>query len=200
MKKLLPLILLLISVSAWADLNSSLIDAIQEKKYDKVIELMENGANALFPYENGKTALHLAAEQGDVKMLRLLMMKKPFVTTDRFLLAWPVAALVAVIFLVLAFLIGILYSHKLAGPIYRVEKSIMALIHGQSDFKIKLRKKDEFKNLADTFNRLIDYFKLNKETITAVKTLLSEYEDHGKKEYLEKAQDILGKALQEMEN
>jgi methyl-accepting chemotaxis protein len=56
---------------------------------------------------------------------------------------------------------SLLYSHKIAGPIYRFEQSFDLLLSGENDFMIVLRKRDEFKYLADKMNALIDYMRRN---------------------------------------
>jgi len=57
--------------------------------------------------------------------------------------------------------ISLFYSHRIAGPIYRFQKSLDMLISGETNFMIVLRKKDEFKYLADKMNALIDYLRRN---------------------------------------
>jgi len=57
--------------------------------------------------------------------------------------------------------IALLYSHRIAGPIYRFQKSLDMLINGKTNFMIVLRKKDEFKYLADKMNTMIDYLRRN---------------------------------------
>ncbi|MFN3480951.1 MAG: HAMP domain-containing protein [Thermodesulfovibrionales bacterium] len=47
-------------------------------------------------------------------------------------------------------------SHRIAGPLYRFEKSIEEIIKGNLSFRIKLRKKDEAKELAEAINRMIE--------------------------------------------
>jgi methyl-accepting chemotaxis protein len=56
---------------------------------------------------------------------------------------------------------SLLYSHKIAGPIYRFEQSFDLLLSGEHDFMIVLRKRDEFKYLADKMNALIYYMRRN---------------------------------------
>ncbi|UCB44841.1 MAG: methyl-accepting chemotaxis protein [Spirochaetota bacterium] len=60
---------------------------------------------------------------------------------------------------------SLLYSHKIAGPIYRFEQSFDLLLSGENDFMIVLRKRDEFKYLADKINALIDYMRRNIEEV-----------------------------------
>jgi methyl-accepting chemotaxis protein len=60
---------------------------------------------------------------------------------------------------------SLLYSHKIAGPIYRFEQSFDLLLSGDNNFMIVLRKRDEFKYLADKMNALIDYMRRNVEEV-----------------------------------
>jgi methyl-accepting chemotaxis protein len=50
---------------------------------------------------------------------------------------------------------GILLSHKVAGPLYRVEKVAEELSKGNLDVKVKFRKGDELHELADALNNMI---------------------------------------------
>ena len=60
--------------------------------------------------------------------------------------------------LLLIFAIAILsvfISHRTAGPIYKFEQIIKALAKGKDVQEIKLRKRDEFYELASAINKLI---------------------------------------------
>ncbi len=46
-------------------------------------------------------------------------------------------------------------SNRMAGPLYRIEKELDARIQGTKQGPIKLRRKDEFKILAEKINSLI---------------------------------------------
>lgn len=70
-----------------------------------------------------------------------------------------IAANLIVLCVVIPF--SLVYSHKVAGPIYRLEQSMELLLNGDMDFIITLRKNDEFKYLADKTNALIDYMRRN---------------------------------------
>jgi sensor histidine kinase YesM len=70
-----------------------------------------------------------------------------------------IAANLLVLCIVVPF--ALLYSHRIAGPIYRLEQSMEMLLNGEMDFVITLRKHDEFKYLADRMNALIDYMRRN---------------------------------------
>ncbi len=56
----------------------------------------------------------------------------------------------------LLIVIGIFLSHRIAGPIYRMERFLGALSKGDLVNRVTLRKKDELKSLADGLNMVID--------------------------------------------
>ena len=63
---------------------------------------------------------------------------------------WP--ALIGISILV--FLGTLLFSHRIAGPMYRFEKTVEALTEGNFSIRIKLRKRDEFQEFAGLLNNL----------------------------------------------
>jgi methyl-accepting chemotaxis protein len=85
-------------------------------------------------YENG--SLHLG--------------KIPTILLNRILEAhWAYIVIGGCILVVITTLI----THKVAGPLYRFEKSFDRMIDGDVSFHITLRNKDECKKLAEKFNR-----------------------------------------------
>ncbi len=50
---------------------------------------------------------------------------------------------------------SLLLSHRIAGPLYRLEKSVEEIAKGNLAFKITLRRKDELKELAALMNSMI---------------------------------------------
>lgn len=50
--------------------------------------------------------------------------------------------------------IGIILSHRIAGPIYRIGKYVDSLLQGEYTHGLTLRKKDEFKPLAQKMSEL----------------------------------------------
>ena len=63
---------------------------------------------------------------------------------------WPGFILVAL----LAALQSIFSSHRLVGPMYRFEKMVQELISGNYSLRIKIRKRDQFKEMEGHLNRL----------------------------------------------
>jgi methyl-accepting chemotaxis protein len=74
----------------------------------------------------------------------IVLLKEILKTHWFFLLTVGIAIVIASIFL----------THRFAGPIYRFEKSVEEMIKGNFNFIIRLRKKDEGKELANLMNEL----------------------------------------------
>jgi len=58
----------------------------------------------------------------------------------------------------LIFILGLLFSHKIAGPVYRIEKTLGDIAKGNLGLKIRLRDGDELVDLADMINNLVENF------------------------------------------
>lgn len=57
---------------------------------------------------------------------------------------------------VLGIFAGVMLSHRIAGPIYRVEKVSEELAKGNFDIKVRFRKGDDLQELAGKLNEMID--------------------------------------------
>ncbi|HHN65338.1 MAG TPA: methyl-accepting chemotaxis protein [Nitrospirae bacterium] len=55
-------------------------------------------------------------------------------------------------------LTAVFVTHRFAGPVYRFEKTLEDLIEGRLNFQIRLRKRDEAKELAERFNKMINLY------------------------------------------
>ncbi|ABJ80529.1 hypothetical protein IQB76_02635 [Leptospira borgpetersenii serovar Hardjo-bovis] len=61
------------------------------------------------------------------------------------------------LFLGMTVIFTVIYSHKMAGPIYNVKNQLRKLAAGEElARKIKIRKGDEFQELADLLNQVIE--------------------------------------------
>ncbi|MFA5275583.1 MAG: methyl-accepting chemotaxis protein [Candidatus Omnitrophota bacterium] len=92
------------------------------------------------------------------------------------------------------FIITLFISHRIAGPIYRLEKDIEEANNGNLAVNIQVRKKDELQNLAKSLNRMIKFFRgalaeLNEELEGIPESSLAEKD----KNKLENARGILKK-------
>ena len=105
---------------------------------------------------------------GGADINNLIIMITPEGTTDvSSLFTTVLIPILAANLLILCIIVpySLVYSHKVAGPVYRFEKSLDLILEGRLDFMIKLRKKDEFKNIAEKMNSLIDYMRRNIEEV-----------------------------------
>jgi methyl-accepting chemotaxis protein len=84
---------------------------------------------------------------------------------------WPGIGAVILLFGV----ISILISHKVAGPLYRLKKTLAEVTAGNLNVVVKLRKWDDLKDLADHLNILIDELRTFVTTLRNDYNLLSEY-------------------------
>lgn len=71
---------------------------------------------------------------------------------------WPGFAVVAL----LAGVHAVFSSHRLVGPMYRFEKMAQELIAGNYGLRIKIRKRDEFKEMEGLLNRLAETLEVAK--------------------------------------
>ena len=75
-------------------------------------------------------------------------------------------------------MIGIYTSHKIAGPIYRIEKFLGSVADGDLSIPLTLRKNDELVNLANGINSVIDSIKITvKREKSAIDNISKSMED-----------------------
>ncbi len=55
-----------------------------------------------------------------------------------------------------SFLLALFHSHRIAGPLYKLRMSMVAMQQGVLNQHIKFRNKDNFMELADGFNAMTD--------------------------------------------
>jgi len=78
------------------------------------------------------------------------------------------AGVVFVCLIVLAGALKIIFLHRIAGPMHRIEKVIQELSRGKKVAQIELRKKDSFKNVAEAINKLIGFHNERDEKVQAI--------------------------------
>lgn len=61
-----------------------------------------------------------------------------------------------VIYVLFVILVAAIFSHKLAGPIYRFEQTCKEVAKGDFSKRVHLRKGDQFTELQDDFNHMMD--------------------------------------------
>jgi nitrogen fixation/metabolism regulation signal transduction histidine kinase len=70
-------------------------------------------------------------------------------------MALAVGAVLIVQVVLIAWL-GLLASHKVAGPIYQIRKSMAKVASGDMTVRIRLRNGDKLTEVADTFNEMME--------------------------------------------
>ena len=79
------------------------------------------------------------------------------------------------------FLLALISSHKIAGPIYRIEKDMSEIARGNLALRIKLRRGDELQDIADAINAMTENLgkdmALNKKASTKILKGLDELKD-----------------------
>ncbi|MBN2406295.1 MAG: HAMP domain-containing protein [Elusimicrobia bacterium] len=75
------------------------------------------------------------------------------------ILRWDAYIIRIFLLLVATFLIGIFLSHKIIGPIRRIEEALENINKGNFSVRIKLREGDEFLKLSEEINSIAE--KLN---------------------------------------
>ncbi|MBF0407975.1 MAG: methyl-accepting chemotaxis protein [Candidatus Riflebacteria bacterium] len=81
---------------------------------------------------------------------------------------WPRLLLLILVNVIIIFIVSIMYSHQIAGPAYKLEKSINRIAGGDLTFEIHLRKNDNLKEVAVAINKMLAKFR---ETIASAKVL-----------------------------
>jgi hypothetical protein len=87
-------------------------------------------------------AVHRAADGGSRPEL-LLSILPPLLLNDLAIMA-------------LVIIVGIFTTHRIAGPIYRLESDIERTLSGERGVHVRLRKGDAFPDLAEKVNQLIE--------------------------------------------
>ncbi len=60
------------------------------------------------------------------------------------------------VFVVVLAVMTVLLSHRVAGPLINLEKSLARLAEGDLTHRIRLRRKDQLKDIRDAYNRTAD--------------------------------------------
>ncbi len=93
-----------------------------------------------------------------------VLQPKEIAGVKRWELVVPPILLNNLIIIIFISIFGLFYSHRIAGPIYRINNDIRRTLNGEKGVRIKLRNKDKLKDLADNVNQLLERFEqLNKD-------------------------------------
>ncbi|MEW6056664.1 MAG: HAMP domain-containing protein [Bdellovibrionota bacterium] len=67
------------------------------------------------------------------------------------------------LFLLITFMLSIFLSHRIAGPLYKLRRSMEEVTRGNLDQRISFRKNDHFFEMQDAFNDMIQYLTLKRD-------------------------------------
>ncbi len=79
-----------------------------------------------------------------------------------------ISAISSVVTAIALFSLGIFYTHKIAGPLYRIKMAAKSIIKGDLGTKIILRRKDVIQPFAESLNTMTENYS-NKIRILNVK-------------------------------
>ena len=60
--------------------------------------------------------------------------------------------------LIVTGIIGLFYSHRIVGPVYRINRDLQRVLDGEAGVSVNLRGKDQFHGLAVRVNSLLESF------------------------------------------
>lgn len=108
---------------------------------------------------------------------------------------WVNAGCAAIITTVSMYYI-ILHSHRIAGPAYRLRKLLLELAEGRRGFRVKLRKKDYLKQVADAMNVLIEKIEEREAKVNELGRQIGELSGNGRD--IEHVHELSGRVSREL--
>lgn len=66
------------------------------------------------------------------------------------------------LFLAITFMLSVFLSHRIAGPLFKLRKSMEEIARGNFDLRITFRKNDHFMELQDTFNEMVQHLSIRR--------------------------------------
>ena len=113
------------------------------------------GDNIFREYIDIKRQVYVTEEDEQGELIRIPKTETIFGVKRWEIIVPPILINNLLILIVIA-VIGIFYSHRLIGPIYRMNLDIQRALDGERGVRINLRRGDRFKDLATRVNELID--------------------------------------------
>jgi HAMP domain-containing protein len=104
---------------------------------------------------------------------------------------WPVLGVCLGTTLVAAFFFGLLISHRMAGAIFRIRGTLGEMATGDFRGEIRLRKRDDFKSLAESVNLLKKSWRGSLEAMRQICVALESADAAAKNEQVKKLREIL---------
>lgn len=81
---------------------------------------------------------------------------------------FPVIVVSIAVTLAVTLVFGIIMSHRMAGPLFRIQRELKKMAQGDLSGQVRLRKKDDFKSLAHAVNSLKSHWRDRIEELNGV--------------------------------
>lgn len=106
-------------------------------------------------------------------------------------LMWPVMLICIAVSLAATFFFGVIISHRMAGPVFRIRRVLMDMAKGDIRGETHLRKNDEFKPLAESINEMKGKWRGSIQEMQSICRELDCDGDPGKRELFNRLFEIL---------
>jgi methyl-accepting chemotaxis protein len=110
-----------------------------------------------------QTTVEQEIEEDGLRVTRQFPATKEIPGVKRWELVLPPLLFNNLVILMMIVIMGIIYSHRIAGPLYRIEKDLGRVLAGERNVKIVTRKHDKMTSLVDRVNEVIAEFNRIKE-------------------------------------
>jgi methyl-accepting chemotaxis protein len=87
---------------------------------------------------------------------REIALNLPLRVSDLYNFSDPMTLLKLAVYLAGVLVVSVILSHRIAGPLFRFEKSTEEVGRGNLSFRISLRKEDEFREFQEKFNAMTE--------------------------------------------
>jgi hypothetical protein len=129
---------------------------LYDKEKIEVFLKVENGKKSYYcenPFSNTNFSKGSQVENVNESLLEPKMGPIPKETKMFFIVIGPLIWMTIAICIVIS-IYSIFFSHKMAGPVYRLRISLDRMLAGDLDFKINVRKNDFFTNIVEKLEQL----------------------------------------------
>ncbi len=91
----------------------------------------------------------------------------------------------------------VLHSHRIAGPAYRLRQELLAISEGKRGYRVKLRKKDYLKHVAEAVNVLLEKLEEKEAKVNELGRQIAELSNDGHD--VTRVHEVAGRVSSELE-
>ena len=113
-------------------------------------------------------------------------------------LMWPITLVILLsvtISSITLFLLGVRYTHRMAGPVYRLRYDIAEMTDGDLGKKVSIRENDYFQSLAAEIDRLREQWHNSVAELKTINRQLNDISNEEQKELLSRSDKIFSDLL-----